>query len=392
MSENADCIKVAVRCRPLRQFEIERGAVDNVFQASGNEAVLKDPNNESSTPKRFAFDFVYDGTSTQDQVYQDNVTPLLEKAFAGFNATVFAYGQTGAGKSWTMSGNAQHPGIIPRMSAELFQKIEKLREDYAAQGKERHFMVEASFFEIYNEQVFDLLVAKTKPGAKRKNLMLRETKARGVYVDGLNELVVKSESEIADIISQGNTNRSVGATSMNAESSRSHSIFTLKIHQREAVEAAGGKEIKIFSKINLVDLAGSERSSKTNATGARLKEGANINKSLTTLGTVINTLAKNAGAKKKDFVPYRNSKLTRVLQESLGGNSLTVMIAALSPASDNFAETLSTLKYADRAKAIKLSAKKNDNSEQVRHDIFPYLGTAINSFLLCLLNVFGANG
>jgi hypothetical protein len=188
----------------------------------------------------------------------------------------------------------------------------------------------------------------------------------GRYVDGLNELVVKSEQEIADIIAQGNENRSVGATSMNAESSRSHSIFTLKVHQREAVEAAGGKEIKIFSKINLVDLAGSERSSKTNATGARLKEGANINKSLTTLGTVINALAKNAGAGKAEFVPYRNSKLTRVLQESLGGNSLTIMIAALSPASDNFAETLSTLKYADRAKAIQLTAVKNDNSEQAR--------------------------
>ena len=365
MATDMDCIKVAVRCRPLRPFEVERGAVDNVFQAFGKEAVLNDPNAPDAPPRRFAFDFVYDGTSTQDQVYQDNVTPLLDKAFAGFNATVFAYGQTGAGKSWTMSGNAQHPGIIPRMSSELFQKIEALKADYAAQGKERHFMVEASFFEIYNEQVFDLLVPKTKAGAKRKNLMLRETKAKGVYVDGLNELVVKSEQEIADIISQGNTNRSVGSTSMNAESSRSHSIFTLKIHQREAVEAAGGKEIKIYSKINLVDLAGSERSSKTNATGARLKEGANINKSLTTLGTVINTLAKNAGSSKKpDFVPYRNSKLTRVLQESLGGNSLTVMIAALSPASDNLSETLSTLKYADRAKAIKLAAVKNDNSEQ----------------------------
>ena len=364
-----DCIKVAVRCRPLRPFEIERGADDNVFQASGNEAILNEPGgSDSKKSKRFAFDHVYDGTSTQDMVYTENVAPLLEKAFAGFNATVFAYGQTGAGKSWTMSGNKQHPGIIPQLSANLFKRIEALKADYAAQGKERHFLVEASFFEIYNEQVFDLLIPPKGKG-KRVNLMLRETKSKGVYVEGLNELVVKSEKEIAELIDKGNENRSVGATSMNAESSRSHSVFTVKINQREAVEAAGGKEIKIFSKINLVDLAGSERSSRTNATGKRLKEGANINKSLTTLGTVINTLAKNANSKKKDFVPYRNSKLTRVLQESLGGNSLTVMIAALSPASDNYSETLGTLKYADRAKAIKLSAKKNDNSEQVTKSI-----------------------
>jgi hypothetical protein len=259
---DADCIRVAVRCRPLRQFEIERGAADNVFQAQGKEAVLIDPNSADKTPRRFAFDFVYDGDSTQDQVYEDNVTPLLEKAFAGFNATVFAYGQTGAGKSWTMSGNQQQPGIIPRMSGELFQRIDKLRAEYAAQGKERHFMVEASFFEIYNEQVYDLLVPTKKSAVKassggtetRQSLMLRETPAKGVYVEGLSELVVKSEDEINRIIQQGNENRSVGATSMNAESSRSHSIFTLKIHQREAVEAAGGKEIRIFSKVNLVRL------------------------------------------------------------------------------------------------------------------------------------------
>ncbi len=182
MSEGADCIKVAVRCRPLRTFEVERGASDNVFKAEGNEAVLRDPNDPSAEARRFAFDFVYDGNSTQDQVYRDNVTPLLEKAFAGFNATVFAYGQTGAGKSWTMSGNAAQPGIIPRMSSELFQKIDATRAEYAAKGKERHFMVEASFFEIYNEQVFDLLVPKAKAGAKRESLMLRETPQRGVCV------------------------------------------------------------------------------------------------------------------------------------------------------------------------------------------------------------------
>ena len=158
---------------------------------------------------------------------------------------VLAYGQTGAGKSWTMSGNEQHPGIIPRMSSELFKKIDALRAAYESRGKERHFMVEASFFEIYNEQVFDLLVPKVGKGKKRPNLMLRETKKKGVYVDGLNELVVKSEKEIADLIRRGNENRSVGSTSMNAESSRSHSIFTIKINQREAVEAAGGKEMYV---------------------------------------------------------------------------------------------------------------------------------------------------
>lgn len=243
--------------------------------------------------------------------------------------------------------DGQLRGIIPRMSANLFEKI-------STEKKTRPgvlFLVTVSYFEIYNEVIFDLLDTsdkRKKLGAKA-GLEIKEHPALGVYVKGLQEIVVDSSEKLQSIIDQGMGCRTVASTQMNADSSRSHSVFVILIHQKDAEDETKN----VFAKVNLVDLAGSERVKSTGASGATLKEGANINKSLSALGNVINALVE-AGKGKGTFIPYRNSKLTRVLQESLGGNSITSMLAALSPAACNFEETLSTLKYANRAKAIKV--------------------------------------
>ncbi|CAM9798826.1 unnamed protein product [Ectocarpus sp. 4 AP-2014] len=288
----------------------------------------------------------------------------MEKAFAGFNTTIFAYGQTGSGKTFSMQGagggSGEGAGIIPRMNEELFARVAREREADA----NKMFLVTCSYFEIYNEVIYDLLDPNNR---KRKGagLEIREHGVLGIYVKGLQarggEMVVTSPDSMQRLIDQGMASRTVGSTAMNDTSSRSHSVFTIKVHQKDATDESKST----FAKINLVDLAGSERAKSTGATGARLKEGANINKSLSSLGNVINALVDVANGKKGVFVPYRNSKLTRVLQESLGGNSLTAMLAALSPAACNFEETLSTLKYASRAKSIKVNAVKNEEASQV---------------------------
>ena len=240
-------------------------------------------------------------------------------------------------------------GIIPRMNTALFERVtEEKRAKTSVQ-----FLVTASYFEIYNEIIFDLLDPtdrKKKPAAAKGGLEIKEHPVLGVYVKGLQEIVVDSPDKMQALIDQGMGSRTTASTQMNADSSRSHSVFTIKVHKKDLDDESKN----VFAKVNLVDLAGSERVKSTGATGATLKEGANINKSLSALGNVINALVESAKGKKGNFVPYRNSKLTRVLQESLGGNSITAMLAALSPAACNFEETLSTLKYANRAKAIKV--------------------------------------
>ncbi|KAM4651094.1 kinesin-like protein KIF1B isoform 12-T13 [Discoglossus pictus] len=284
---------------------------------------------------------------------------MLEHAFEGYNVCIFAYGQTGAGKSYTMMGKQEETqaGIIPQLCEDLFEKINDNNNDDVS------FSVEVSYMEIYCERVRDLLNPKNKG-----NLRVREHPLLGPYVEDLSKLAVTSYTDIADLMDAGNKARTVAATNMNETSSRSHAVFTIVFTQKK-LDIETNLSTEKVSKISLVDLAGSERADSTGAKGTRLKEGANINKSLTTLGKVISALAEVSKKKKKtDFIPYRDSVLTWLLRENLGGNSRTAMVAALSPADINYDETLSTLRYADRAKQIKCNAIINEdpNAKLVR--------------------------
>ncbi|CAO2595939.1 Kinesin-like protein KIF13A [Lemmus lemmus] len=287
----------------------------------------------------------------QEVVFKCLGEGILEKAFQGYNACIFAYGQTGSGKSFSMMGHAEQLGLIPRLCCALFKRIS------LEQNESQTFKVEVSYMEIYNEKVRDLL----DPKGSRQSLKVREHKVLGPYVDGLSQLAVTSFEDIESLMSEGNKSRTVAATNMNEESSRSHAVFNIIITQTLYDLQSGNSGEKV-SKVSLVDLAGSERVSKTGAAGERLKEGSNINKSLTTLGLVISSLADQAAGKGKNkFVPYRDSVLTWLLKDNLGGNSQTSMIATISPAADNYEETLSTLRYADRAKRIVNHAVVNED-------------------------------
>ncbi|NXP59207.1 KIF1C protein, partial [Chloropsis cyanopogon] len=307
--------------------------------------------------KHFTFDYSYwSHTSEEDpnfasqrRVYQDIGEEMLAHAFEGYNVCILAYGQTGAGKSYTMMGR-QEPGqrgIIPQLCEDLFARV-------AREGSPQlSFSVEVSYLEIYCERVRDLLNPKSRGG-----LRVREHPLLGPYVQDLSRLAVASFADIADLMDSGNKARTVAATNMNETSSRSHAVFTIVFSQRRQDPLSDLTTEKV-SRISLVDLAGSERADASGAKGIRLKEGANINKSLTTLGKVISALAEATSKKKKpDFIPYRDSVLTWLLKENLGGNSRTAMIAALSPADSNYEETLSTLRYADRTKQIRCSAPR----------------------------------
>ncbi|XP_070562203.1 kinesin-like protein KIF1A isoform X4 [Ptychodera flava] len=361
-------VKVAVRVRPFNAREISRGCTC-IIDMDGNRTSIKNP--KSNENKSFNFDYSYwSHTTPQDQnfasqrqVYKDIGVEMLEHAFEGYNVCIFAYGQTGAGKSYTMMGKQEpdQQGIMPQLCEELFKRIGKsVCEDML-------FSVEVSYMEIYCERVRDLLNPKNQ-----KNLRVREHPLLGPYVEDLSKLAVTSYNDIQDLMDEGNKARTVAATNMNETSSRSHAVFTIVFTQKRH-----DLETDLFtekvSKISLVDLAGSERADSTGAKGTRLKEGANINKSLTTLGKVISALAemsamdkigKGSASKRKrkgDFIPYRDSVLTWLLRENLGGNSKTAMIAALSPADINYDETLSTLRYADRAKQIMCKAVVNED-------------------------------
>lgn len=357
-------VKVAVRCRPLSSKEIRENHSE-IITMQGSSVTIRRPEGQrghgEDKEKTFNFDFCYFTDSVQEQVYKDLGIPLVKQALEGFNGTIFAYGQTGSGKTFSMMGSADMPGIIPQLNNGLFdhidEKADQLISEHEAAGEksETRFMVTVSFLEIYNEIIKDLL----NPSSKQLNI--RENPKDGIYVEDLCNLIVRSPEDIMSLIEQGNTVRKVAATKMNEQSSRSHSCFTIKVEQMTTTVLDGGKERKkmVNAKLNLVDLAGSERAAKTGASGSTLKEGANINKSLMALGTVINALAE--AKKGKQHIPYRDSKLTRLLQESLGGNSATVMLAALSPASYNYDETLGTLRYANRAKNIENSAVRNED-------------------------------
>src|SRR6201996_5924959 len=319
----------------------------------------------SEGTKTFAFDKSYWSFSKDDSHYagQDNLfndlgRPLLDNAFKGYNNCIFAYGQTGSGKSYSMMGYGQEFGVIPRICRDMFERIEGVED------RNLTFTVEVSYLEIYNERVRDLLNPATKG-----NLRVREHPSTGPYVEDLAKLAVRSFAEIENLMDEGNKARTVAATNMNETSSRSHAVFTLTLTQKRH-DAETNMDTEKVSRISLVDLAGSERATSTGATGARLKEGAEINRSLSTLGRVIAALADLSSTKKKNasMVPYRDSVLTWLLKDSLGGNSMTAMIAAISPADINFEETLSTLRYADSAKRIKNHAVVNEdpNARMIR--------------------------
>nr|XP_054346459.1 kinesin-like protein KIF13A isoform X4 [Pongo pygmaeus] len=356
-------VKVAVRVRPMNRRELELNT-KCVVEMEGNQTVLHPPpsntkQGERKPPKVFAFDYCFwsmDESNTtkyagQEMVFKCLGEGILEKAFQGYNACIFAYGQTGSGKSFSMMGHAEQLGLIPRLCCALFKRIS------LEQNESQTFKVEVSYMEIYNEKVRDLL----DPKGSRQSLKVREHKVLGPYVDGLSQLAVTSFEDIESLMSEGNKSRTVAATNMNEESSRSHAVFNIIITQTLYDLQSGNSGEKV-SKVSLVDLAGSERVSKTGAAGERLKEGSNINKSLTTLGLVISSLADQAAGKgKSKFVPYRDSVLTWLLKDNLGGNSQTSMIATISPAADNYEETLSTLRYADRAKRIVNHAVVNED-------------------------------
>ncbi|XP_078725941.1 kinesin-like protein KIF1B isoform X13 [Lampetra fluviatilis] len=353
-------VKVAVRVRPFNNRETSRDS-KCIIQMIGKTTTILNPKQPKEPPKTFSFDYSYWSHTTpddshfasQEQVYNDIGEEMLEHAFEGYNVCIFAYGQTGAGKSYTMMGKQEkgQEGIIPQLCEDLFLRINDNGNTDMA------YSVEVSYMEIYCERVRDLLNPKNKG-----NLRVREHPLLGPYVEDLSKLAVTSYTDIADLMDSGNKARTVAATNMNETSSRSHAVFTIIFTQkRHDVETDLCTE-KV-SKISLVDLAGSERADSTGAKGTRLKEGANINKSLTTLGKVISALAEVQSKKKKkmDFIPYRDSVLTWLLRENLGGNSRTAMVAALSPADINYDETLSTLRYADRAKQIKCNAVINED-------------------------------
>ncbi|XP_060756436.1 kinesin-like protein KIF13A isoform X3 [Neoarius graeffei] len=356
-------VKVAVRVRPMNRREIEL-STKCVVEMEENQTILQPPPSNTKgesrkQPKVFAFDHCFwsmDESNIpkyagQEVVFRCLGEGILENAFQGYNACIFAYGQTGSGKSYSMMGSVDQPGLIPRLCCSLFERVGREQSD------SHTFKVEVSYMEIYNEKVRDLL----DPKGSRQSLKVREHKVLGPYVDGLSQLAVTSFQDIECVMSEGNKSRTVAATNMNEESSRSHAVFSIIITQTLYDLQSGNSGEKV-SKVSLVDLAGSERVSKTGAAGERLKEGSNINRSLTTLGCVISALAdQSAGKGKNKFVPYRDSVLTWLLKDNLGGNSKTAMIATVSPAADNYEETLSTLRYADRAKRIVNHAVVNED-------------------------------
>ncbi|CAG9855403.1 unnamed protein product [Phyllotreta striolata] len=359
---STDKIKVAVRLRPFNRRELEMRA-QSVVEMEQDQTIIHQPTTldklDRKHPKAFAFDHCFCSVdpskkdfASQEVVFDCLGRDILDNAFQGYNACIFAYGQTGSGKSYTMMGSQDSKGIIPRLCDSLFGLIAE------KQSSQLTYKVEVSYMEIYNEKVHDLL----DPQTNKQSLKVREHNVLGPYVDGLSQLAVTAFQDIDNLMAEGNKSRTVAATNMNSESSRSHAVFTVILTQTLIDHKTGVTGEKV-SRMSLVDLAGSERAVKTGAVGERLKEGSNINKSLTTLGLVISKLADQSTGKNKDnkFVPYRDSVLTWLLKDNLGGNSKTVMVATISPAADNYEETLSTLRYADRAKRIVNHAVVNED-------------------------------
>ncbi|XP_049446306.1 kinesin-like protein KIF3C [Epinephelus fuscoguttatus] len=353
MSKNksSESVKVVVRCRPLNQKDESNGPAGGIVQMDLRlgQVILRNPRAPASEPqKTFTFDAVYDANSKQRDLYDESVRPLIDSVLAGFNGTIFAYGQTGTGKTYTMQGawlDPERRGVIPNAFDHIFTHISRSQSD-------KQYLVRASYLEIYLEDIRDLLDPNH---GSAKALELRESPESGVYVRDLTSCVCKSIKEIEEVMNVGNQARAVGATDMNEHSSRSHALFLITVECSQP-GPDGRKHIRV-GRLNLVDLAGSERQAKTGVQGERLKEAAKINLSLSALGNVISALADG----RSGHVPYRDSKLTRLLQDSLGGNAKTVMVATLGPASQHYDETLTTLRYANRAKNIQNQPRVNED-------------------------------
>ena len=339
---------VAVRMRPLWQKEDDAGDQRCVSVLQGKVVNVIDPwydevlNPNRQKEKRYAFDIVFDDDVGQLEVFEKTSKGLVSGVLDGYNASVFAYGATGAGKTHTMLGSLEEPGIMVKTLHEIYGAM-------AADFQDSKFKVTLSYVEIYNEMIKDLLAPEGI------DLKLNEDPVRGMVVQGVTEFGASTADEILELLHRGNLHRTVEPTAANQVSSRSHAVLQVTIEQSERTAHVTGN-VRI-GKLSMVDLAGSERASKTDNKGARLKEGANINRSLLALGNCINALADKT--KKVAHVPYRDSKLTRLLKDSLGGNCRTVMIASISPSHRQFEETVNTLKYANRAKNLKTQVARN---------------------------------
>jgi hypothetical protein len=371
--------KVVIRVRPPLPRELDgdkrfqnivRLDSSRQIRVSENLAALDDPYSDEAISTNFStytftFDHVYGEDNDQKSVYENTAREAVMSTLQGYNATIIAYGQTGTGKTYTMEGEPtkQKRGLIPRATEEIFRHIE------GSASEKKKFLVRASYLQIYNEVISDLL----KPD--RTNLHIREDKRKGVYVEGLSEWVVRSPKEVYGLMQRGASTRATAPTKMNEISSRSHAVFIIILEQLEYVEEAdkggaapeaegggAGDMAQVFKvgKLNLVDLAGSERVRLTGATGQRLEESRKINQSLSALGNVIAALTTSG----RQHIPYRDSKLTRILEDSLGGNCKTTMMAMISPALEAYVESLSTLKFANRAKNIKNEAHVNEDLDQ----------------------------
>ncbi|VDK35214.1 unnamed protein product [Taenia asiatica] len=352
--DKRESVKVVVRCRPMDKKEIDEGHAScvSVNESSGDVEVKSMKCGLTGDSVIYNFDTVYGPSSSQRELYEKSFFGIVQSVLLGFNGTIFAYGQTGTGKTFTIQGGKDDPdlrGLMPNAFTHIFS--------YINGSKLTQFLVRASYLEIYKEEIRDLLRKDST-----KHLKIKETPDRGVYIANLSTVLTRSIKEIEKLMSIGHSNRSVGATNMNEQSSRSHAIFIVTVESCEArvscikIDPDGQRHIRV-GKLNLVDLAGSERQSKTHSEGERLIEATKINLSLYTLGNVISALVDE----KCTHVPYRDSKLTRLLQDSLGGNAKTVMVANIGPSSYSYDETINTLRYASRAKNIKNIPKINDD-------------------------------
>ncbi|XP_058817650.1 chromosome-associated kinesin KIF4-like [Topomyia yanbarensis] len=352
-----DSVKVAVRIRPLSDQEQDRGCRIVVDQPNPLEQQIVIGNGISGKPEAFTFNYAFSPDDNQEQLYENAVRPLLRKLYEGYNVTILAYGQTGSGKTFTMGTNFDGEkgltmGVIPRAINDIFKRIETTEDVDVS--------ISCSFMELYQETLYDLL---SKKGTREERVVdIREANNQ-IVIPGLTEISIFSANDTFEVLMQGSQERAVASTAMNAVSSRSHAIFTINLINR----SKGEKSSITNSKFHLVDLAGSERPKKTQATGERFKEGVKINQGLLVLGNVISALGSSEGP--RSHVPYRESKLTRLLQDSLGGNSVTLMIACISPADYNCEETINTLRYANRAKNIRNKAVVNQdpNQAEIRH-------------------------
>jgi len=351
--DSSSRINVAVRCRPLSDAERCSGAHDICRVMDQRLVILMDPGAaatndylraDKSREKRYAFDRAFGPEAGTQEVYEATTRPLVAVVMQAYNATVFAYGSTGAGKTFTMIGTQQEPGVMLRTVKALFERAAQARVGDGGAGKA--VAIRCSFVEVYNENLRDLL---SKDG-REACLDLREDPEKGTCVAGVTETEPESVDEVMELLHAGNRRRTTEPTAMNVTSSRSHAVLQVSVEQREAEQPCNA----LLGKLSMIDLAGSERASQTDNRGARLVEGANINRSLLALGNCINALASGSA-----FVPYRDSKLTRLLKDSLGGNCRTVMVANVSPNHHLYEDTLNTLKYANRAKNIRVSARQN---------------------------------